>query len=132
MNHQLKNIDDELNKNTILRFNRTLQNYIIVTIGNTDYDLTKYDRIQIRDTTNIKYFNNGGYLSQQWNMKCSDQNVAGKRQNFVKSTKINSPTGNSGAATLPPIGDSFMWIETSANNFVKMFLLVLTEQILQN
>ena len=40
----------------------------------------------------------------------------GKIQNFVKSTKTNSPTGYSGAASLPPIGNSFMYIETSWAN----------------
>ena len=34
----------------------------------------------------------------------------------MKSTKTNSPTGNSGATTLPPIGDSFMYLETSSKN----------------
>ena len=37
-------------------------------------------------------------------------------QNFIKSTKINSPTGFSGATSLPQIGNSFMYIETSSNN----------------
>ena len=41
---------------------------------------------------------------------------AGKKQSFLRSTKTNSPTGNSGATSLPPIGDSLMYIETSANN----------------
>ena len=34
----------------------------------------------------------------------------------MKSTKTNSPTGHSGATSLPPIGNSFMYIETSTNN----------------
>ena len=34
----------------------------------------------------------------------------------MKSTKTNSPTGYSGAESLPPIGNSFMYIETSSNN----------------
>ena len=40
----------------------------------------------------------------------------GKIQDFTKSTKTNSPTGHLGATTLPPIGISFMYIETSSNN----------------
>ena len=43
-------------------------------------------------------------------------NNSGKIQNFIRSTKTNSPTGNSGATNLPPIGDSFMYIETISNN----------------
>ena len=49
-------------------------------------------------------------------IKCNDKNNAGKIQNFIRSTKTNSPTGDSGATSLPPIGDSFMYIETSSNN----------------
>ena len=36
--------------------------------------------------------------------------------NFIKSTKSSSPTGDSGATSLPPIGNSFMYIETTSNN----------------
>ena len=35
---------------------------------------------------------------------------------FLKSTKINSPTNESGATGLPSIGTAFMYIETSSNN----------------
>ena len=34
----------------------------------------------------------------------------------MKSTKTNSPAGHAGATTLPPIGISFMYNETSGNN----------------
>ena len=40
-------------------------------------------------------------------------------QNFRKSTKTKSPTSESGATRLPPIGDAFMYIETSSNNHGK-------------
>ena len=46
-------IDNESDKNTILRFNQTLQIYLAVSVGNDTYDLTKYDKIQITDTTHI-------------------------------------------------------------------------------
>ena len=36
-----KYIDDELDKNTVLRFNQTLQNYLRVSVGNDIYNLTK-------------------------------------------------------------------------------------------
>ena len=42
--------------------------------------------------------------------------VNGKIQNFIKTTKTKNPTGDSGATSLPPIGDRFMYIETSSNN----------------
>ena len=38
-----KIIDDQLNKNTIVRFNQTLENYLKVSVGNDTYNLTKYD-----------------------------------------------------------------------------------------
>ena len=111
-----KYIDNELDKNTIVRFNQTLQNYLKVPVGSEIYYLTKYDKIQLTDTTIIKYPSSGGYLPQNWLIKCNDKNNAGKIQNFIRSTKSNSPTGDSGATILPPIGDSFMYIETSSNN----------------
>ena len=36
-------------------------------------------------------------------------------RNFINSAKTNSPTGDSGATILPPIGDSFIYMETSSN-----------------
>ena len=111
-----KYVDDQLDKNTIVRFNQTLQNYLKVSVGNDIYNLTKYNKILLTDITIIKYPNSGGYLLQHWNIKCNDQNNNGKIQNFVKSTKTSSPTGNSGATSLPPIGNSFMYIETTSNN----------------
>ena len=111
-----KYIDDELDKNTIVRFNQTLSNYLKVTVGNDTYNLSKYNKIQLTDTTFIKYPNTGGYLLPGWRIFCNDKNNNGKIQDFIKSTKTNSPTGFSGATSLPPIGISFMYIETSSNN----------------
>ena len=111
-----KYIDDELDKNTILRFNQTLQNYLKVSVGIDTYNLTKYNKIQLTDTTIIKYPNTAGYLLQNWNIRCNDKNDSSKTQKFLRSTKTNSPTGDSGATSLPLIGDSFMYIETSSNN----------------
>ena len=69
-----KYIDDELDKNTILRFNQTLENYLKKSVGIDIYIyiLTKYDKIQIIDITNIKYPKIGGYLLQNWVIKCKD------------------------------------------------------------
>ena len=80
-----KNIDDQLDKNTIVRFNQTLQNYLKVSVGNDTYNLTKYDKVQKLDTTEIKCPNSGGYLFQKWNIKCNDKNNNGKIQNFIRS-----------------------------------------------
>ena len=111
-----KYIDDELVKNTVLRFNQTLQNYLKVSVGNDIYNLTKYDKIQITDTTIMKAGNTGANLLQNWNIIANDKNNNGNIHNFVRSTKTHSPTGFSGAESLPPIGNSFMYIETSSNN----------------
>ena len=101
---------------TLVRFNQTLQNYLKVSVGNDTYNLTKYDKIQIIDITEIKYPNIGSDLLQKWNIKCNNKNNVSKVGDFIKSTKTNSPTGHSGATSLPPIGNSFMYIETSSNN----------------
>ena len=65
----------------------------------------------------MKAGNTGGYLLSYWKVFCNDKNHNAKIQNFIKSTKTNSPTGNSGATSLPPIGSAFMYNETSSNNF---------------
>ena len=111
-----KYIDGELDKNAKVRFNQTLQIYLKVSVGNDTYNLTKYDKIQLIDTTIMKSSKTGGYLLQNWVIKCNDKNNKGKVSNFIKSTKTNSPTSDSGATSLLPIGDSFMYIETSSNN----------------
>ena len=46
------------------------------------------------------------------------------------STKSISPTRNKGASSLSSIGDSFMYIEKVLKLSVKMFSVVLKEQIL--
>ena len=66
--------DNELDRNTSLRFNQTLKNDLKVSVGNDNYNFTKYDKIQITVTTETKYPNTGGYLLQQRNLKCNDKN----------------------------------------------------------
>ena len=110
-----KYVDDQLDKNTIVRFNQTLQNYLKVSVGNNIYNLTKYNKIQIIDTTEIRYPNVGSDLLQKWNFKCNKKNNQSILSDFMKSTRTNSPTNDSGASVIPPIGDSFMYIETSSN-----------------
>ena len=84
--------------------------------SNDIYDFTKYDKTQIKVTTVNENPNTGGYLLQNWGLNCNDENTSGKIQNFIKSTKTNSPTSHSGAESLPPIGDSFMCTETRSNS----------------
>ena len=111
-----KYIDDSVGEGTLLRFNQTLSNYLKVSVGNDTHNLTKYDKIQITDTTEMRYPNIGSDLLQKRNIKCNNKNNQSRITDFIKSTKTNSPTGHSGATSLPPIGKSFMYIETSSNN----------------
>ena len=111
-----KYIDDELDKNTLVRFNQTLTTYLKISVGNDTYNLTKYNKIQLTDTTVMKFGNTGGYLLPCWKIVCNDKNGSGKISNFVKSTKTSSSTPDSGATSLPPVGNTYMYIETSSNN----------------
>ena len=111
-----KYIDDELDKNTILRFNQTLEIYLRVTVGNDTYNCTKNIKRPLTDTTVMKTGNTGGYLLPYWKILCNDKNNSGKIQNFIKSTKTISPTSHTGATSVPPTGSAFMYIETSSNN----------------
>ena len=115
--------DDSIGECTIVRFNQTLENYLKVSVGNDTYNLTKYDKIQITDTTIIKYLSTRGFLLQKWVIKCNDKKNNGRTQNFMKSTKTNSPRGYSGATSSSPIGDSFKYIETSSKNHGNNFFV---------
>ena len=55
-----QNVDDELDKNTILIFNQTLQNNLKISVGNIICSLTKNDRKQVTDTTATETGNAGG------------------------------------------------------------------------
>ena len=46
---------------------------------------------------------------------CRDINGDSKPNKFLKSTKTNSPTPQTGATILPPTGNAFMFVETSSN-----------------
>ena len=111
-----KYVDDSLGGGNFLRLNQTLENYLKVSVGNDVYNLAMYDKIPNTDTTFIKYPNSGRYVLQQWNVNCYDKNNNEKVQNFWKSTKTSFPTNLSGATSSPPIGDSFMYIDTSSGN----------------
>ena len=110
-----KYIDDEVYKNTILRFIQTLQIYLKVSVGNDTYNLTKNNKIQIIDRRIIKH-GNGAYLLPQWKVVCNDKNINGVTTNFIRATKTNSPTSQSGVTSLPPVGNAFIYVETSSNN----------------
>ena len=108
-----KYIDDELEKNTIVRFSQTLSNYLKVSVGNDIYNLTKYQKNYITDLTEMRAPNNGLDLLQKWKIVCRDRHNNSKINNFIRSTKTQSPTLDSGATQVPPIGNGFMYLETS-------------------
>ena len=87
-----------------------------VSVGNDVYGFTKYDKIQLNDITEIKYPNKGYTLLPKRPIRKNKIVNGSKIGKFLKSTKSNSPTPDSGSTTLPPIGNAFMYIETSSNN----------------
>ena len=111
-----KYVDDSIGEATLLKFNQTVQNYLKVSVGNSVYNLTKFRKIQITVTTEIKFLNIGMDLLQNWKLKSNNKINQSRITDFLKSTKTNSPTGYSGAISAPPIGNSFMYIATSSNN----------------
>ena len=60
--------------------------------------------------------NNGQSLLQKWTLKCVNKNYNAKINTFLKSTTNTSPTAESGAKNLTPIGWSFMYVESLGNN----------------
>ena len=112
-----KNIDDELDKNTIVRLNDDSNDrYLQVHINITAYNLQIYNKTQIIDTTKLFFPNTGTDLLQNWKIICNNRLGEGSPSDFLKSTKTNSPTSQSGATSLPPIGTCFMYIETIAKS----------------
>ena len=109
-------IDFYNESSTILRFNQTLQNYLKISVGNDIYNLTKYNEISLTDITEIRAPNSGADLLQKWKIQCRDIIGDSEPSKFLKSTKTSSPTPDTGATILPPIGSAFMYIETSSNN----------------
>ena len=115
--HQVANkkfVDDAIGDGNVLRLIQTLQNYLKVSVGDDTYNLTKYNKNQMADTTIIKNPNTGKHLLQRRNIKSNDKNNNSQIENLNKSTKTSSPTFYSGATILPPIDNAFMFIETSS------------------
>ena len=82
-----KYIDNEFDKNTILKFNQTLEKYLKVSARSDTYNLTKYKKIQLIDTTVIKTGNGGGYLLPSRRIFCNDENNNGKLQTLLNQQK---------------------------------------------
>ena len=67
------------------------------------------------DASVMKAGSSGAYLLPYWKIFCDDKNNSDKISNFKKTSKTNSPTTDSGATSLPPLGTAFMYMETSFN-----------------
>ena len=70
-----------------------------MSVGSDTYNLTNYNKIKLTDTTIMKHPNSGGYLIPCWKIFCNDKINSGKVQSFIKITKTNSPTGDSGTTS---------------------------------
>ena len=88
-----------------------------VQVNNIPYNLQIYNKTQIIDTTKTIFPNIGHDLLQNWLIIVNNRHGEGRPSDFIKSTKSNSPTGESGATSLPPIGTCFMYVECSGNNY---------------
>ena len=60
------------------------------------------------DTTRMIFPNTGIQLLQNWKTVCNIRNGEGEPSDYIKSTKANSPTGQSGATSFPPIVNCFV------------------------
>ena len=113
----LSYFNKHVDENTILRLNDDSNEiYLQARVGITPYNLQIYNKTQIIDTTIIQNGNTGGYVLQNWLIECLDSKGSGKISNFKKTTETNSSTSDAGATSVPPIGNAFMYIETSSNN----------------
>ena len=92
----------------------TLEKCLKVYVGHNVNHLSKYDKIQITDITNLKTRNIGQDIICRWYIRCNDKLNNGKIPNFIKSKKTSSPTSHSGATSLTLLGDSFIYVETSS------------------
>ena len=61
-----KYVDNSVGDGTKVRFNRTLQIFLKVSVGIDTYNLTKNDKTQITDRTIIKTGNSGNYMLPRW------------------------------------------------------------------
>ena len=97
-----KNIDDELDKNTIVRLNDDSNDrYLQVHINITAYNLQIYNKTQIIDTTKLFFPNTGTDLLQNWKIICNNRLGEGSPSDFLKSTK-NKFTNITIRSYIPP------------------------------
>ena len=64
----------------------------------------------------IRVGNTGSVVLPNWKCICNNKKNNMELSNFIKTTRTKSPTGNTGASTLLPIGTGFMYMETSGDS----------------
>ena len=87
-----------------------------MSVGNDTYNLTKHDRNPIYRCVWNQFSKYRFESITKKNIYCNQRKNNGNIHNFINSAKTNSPTSQSGATALPPIGVSVLYIETSSNN----------------
>ena len=80
-----KYVVDSIRKITVPKFNRTLDHYIEISVGNDGYNLTEQFKVQFTDTTVFKVPNRGYELQESRNIRCDDRNKNGKVSIFIKT-----------------------------------------------
>ena len=96
--------------------------------NNISYNLQIYNKTQIIDLTKIIYPNTD--FLQNWKIVCNINLNGRKPSDFLKSSQSSTPTGITGANVAPPIGNAFMYIESSSLIHGENFMYHLREQIL--
>ena len=112
-----KYLKDELDTSRIVRLNDdSSDRYLQVHIQKITYNLQMHNETQKIGITKL-LFPNTGYdlVLQNWKINCNNRNGEGRPLDFIKSTKPNTPTGQSGAESLPPIGNCFDYLENRGN-----------------
>ena len=98
MNNELASkeyVDDIVGEDTVPGFNRTLENYLKVSVGNAISSLTKISEIQITEPTIIKTGNTALSVLPCWRSVCYDKKNNGKVSNFIETKKNKQPNKRS-------------------------------------
>ena len=77
-------VNNELDKNTVIRFNQILEKYLKASVGNDTYNLTKYNKISITDITEIRFPNTGIAILQTWNIYCNNKVNQSRINDFIR------------------------------------------------
>ena len=102
-------VNDTIRDGTLVRFNATLENNLKIALADSDFNLKKHNTEKNIDTSFKINPNSGGFLLQQWNKSCNDEENKRKLTNLIRSTRRTSPSPDSKASSLSPFGDRYMF-----------------------